>query len=186
MSIIAALGIADAVGLTDWVKSKLSNSDSNSAKIAAKVMDFAMSKTGESDPDKIQQRLSADPTLAAQLKQTLLDNEQEIDMAPYKDRQDARAMHNKHPEQADKIADKIADRVMTQNLPYIFILLIVNVLAVYFLKDQGAIIATISNVLGMTIKSLFDERICVTGFYFGSSMGSKNKDEKANDKGSRA
>ena len=182
MSIMAVLGIAETLGLTDWVKSKLSNSDSNSAKIAAKVMDFAMSKTGESDPDKIQQKLSTDPTLAAQLKQTLLDNELEIDMAPYKDRQDARVMHNKHPEQADKIAD----RVMSQNLPYIFILLIVNVLAVYFLKDQGAIIATISNVLGMTIKSLFDERICVTGFYFGSSMGSKNKDDKASEKGSRA
>ena len=41
MSIMAVLGIAETLGLTDWVKSKLSNSDSNSAKIAAKVIDFA-------------------------------------------------------------------------------------------------------------------------------------------------
>jgi len=172
MSIIAALGIAQAVGLTDWVKGKLERSDSSAAKVASKVLDFAASKTGESDPKKIEAALSSNPELAAQLKQTLMANEHELDMAPYLDRQDARAMHNKHPEQADKIADGI----MKYNLPYIFVLLVANVLAMFFLKDYSAILAIVSNLLGMTIKSLFDERNCVTGFYFGSSMGSKNKD----------
>ena len=175
MSIIAALGIAKAVGLTDWVTNKLSGSDNNAAQIAAQVIDYASEATGKKDLKGIEQQLSADPALAAKLKQTLLDNEQALDMAPYKDRQDARAMHNKHPEQADKIANGI----MKFNLPYIFILLVANVLAMFYLKDYSAILAIVSNLLGMTIKSLFDERNCVTGFYLGSSMGSKNKDDNS-------
>jgi hypothetical protein len=179
MSIIAALGIAKAVGLTDWVTNKLSGSDNNAAKIAAKVIHFASDATGQTDQATIEKQLSNNPELAAKLKQTLLSNEHELDMAPYKDRQDARAMHNQHPEQADKIAD----RIMKYNLPYIFILLIANVLAMFYLKDYSAILAIVSNLLGMTIKSLFDERNCVTGFYFGSSMGSKNKDANNQLKG---
>jgi len=174
MSVLAVLGIAKTLGLTDWISNKLSGSDSSAAKVASKVLDYATQVTGETEPKNIEKTLNANPTLAAQLKQTLLNNEHELGMAPYKDRQDARAMHNKHPEQADKIADGI----MKFNLPYIFILLIANVLAMFYLKDYSAILAIISNLLGMTIKSLFDERNCVTGFYFGSSMGSKNKDEK--------
>jgi hypothetical protein len=172
MSLIAALGIAKAIGLTDWLTNKLSSSDSNAAIVTANVLNYAVAKTGETDPVKISKKLSNDPKLAAQLKQTLLDNEQALAMAPYKDRQDARAMHNKHPQQADKIAD----RIMKYNLPYIFVLLVANVLAMFFLKEFSAILAIVSNLLGMTIKSLFDERNTVTGFYFGSSMGSKNKD----------
>jgi hypothetical protein len=172
MSVLAVLGIAKTLGITDWVSDKLSSSDNGAAKIAAKVLDFASQATGESDPVKINKALIADPTLAIQLKQTLLDNEHELDMAPYKDRQDARAMHNQHPEQADKIAD----RIMKYNLPYILFLLVANCLAMFYLRDYSAILAIVSNLIGMTLKSLFDERNCVTGFYFGSSMGSKNKD----------
>jgi len=180
MSIIAALGIAEAVGLTGWIKNKLSGSDSTAASVASKVLDFATAQTGESDPTLALTKLNADPELAFKLKETLLANEQELDMAPYLDRKDARAMHNKHPEQADKIADGI----MKFNLPYIFILLVANVVAMFYLKDYSAILAIVSNLLGMTIKSLFDERNCVTGFYFGSSMGSKNKDQQSPTKGS--
>jgi hypothetical protein len=180
MSFFAVLGIAKTLGLTDWISNKLSGSDNDAVKIAAKVIDFASQATGESDPVKINNALIADPTLATKLKQTLLDNEHELDMAPYKDRKDARAMHNQHPEQADKIAD----RIMKYNLPYILFLLVANCLAMFFLREYSAILAIISNLIGMTLKSLFDERNCVTGFYFGSSMGSKNKDMNNPLKGS--
>lgn len=180
MSVIAALGIAKAIGLTDWVTNKLKNSDNDAVQIAAKVIDFASDATGQKDIKAMEHQLNTNPALADKLKKTLLDNEHELDMAPYKDRQDARAMHNKHPEQADKIAD----RIMKYNLPYILFLLIANCLAMYFLKDYSAILAIVSNLIGMTLKSLFDERNCVTGFYFGSSMGSKNKDANNQLKGS--
>jgi hypothetical protein len=179
MSIVAALGIAKAIGLTDWVTDKLSGSDNDAAKIAAKVITYASTSTGKKDPSAIEKTLSEHPELAAKLKQTLLDNEHELDMAPFRDRQNARDMHNKHPQQADKIAHGI----MRFNLPYIFILLVANVIAMVYLKDFSAILALVSNLLGMTIKSLFDERNCVTGFYFGSSMGSKSKDANQQTKG---
>ena len=180
MSVLAVLGIAKTLGITDWLGEKLSGSDSGAAKVASKVLDFASQVTGETDPVKIEKVLSADPALAAQLKKTLMTNEHELDMAPYKDRQDARAMHNQHPEQADKIAD----RIMKYNLPYILFLLVANCFAMFFLRDYSAILAIVSNLIGMTLKSLFDERNCVTGFYFGSSMGSKNKDVNNPLKGS--
>jgi hypothetical protein len=180
MSVLAVLGIAKTLGITGWISNKLSGSDNDAAKVASKVLDFASQVTGESDPVKIEKALSNDPKLAAELKATLMANEHEINMAPYKDRKDARAMHNQHPEQADKIAD----RIMKYNLPYILFLLVANCLAMFFLREYSAILAIISNLIGMTLKSLFDERNCVTGFYFGSSMGSKNKDMNNPLKGS--
>jgi hypothetical protein len=180
MSVLAVLGIAKTLGITDWISNKLSGSDNDAAKVASKVLDFANQVTGESDPVKIEKALSNDPKLAAELKATLMANEHEINMAPYKDRQNARAMHNQHPEQADEIAN----RIMKYNLPYILFLLVANCLAMFFLREFSAILAIISNLIGMTLKSLFDERNCVTGFYFGSSMGSKNKDVNNQFKGS--
>ncbi len=172
MSVLAVLGIAQTLGITEWMSDKLSGSDSSAAKVASKVLDFASQVTGETDPKAMEKTLIAQPTLAAELKRTLVANEHEINMAPYQDRKDARAMHNQHPEQADKIAD----RIMKYNLPYILFLLVANCLAMFFLREYSAILAIVSNLIGMTLKSLFDERNCVTGFYFGSSMGSKNKD----------
>lgn len=177
VSILAAIGIADKLGLGDWVKEKLGKSDSTAAKVATKVVDIASQLTGETNPDLITKKLSSDPALAAKLKETLINNEHELNMAGYVDRQSARDMHKVNHQQADKIAQ----RIMSHNLPYIFVLLIINALVVYYLQEQGALIATISNVLGMTIKSLFDERHAVTGFYFGSSLGSKLKDNKVKE-----
>ncbi|WDE07277.1 hypothetical protein SG34_010505 [Thalassomonas viridans] len=172
-AILTAISIAKAVGLTNWLNGKLSGSDNDAAKIATKVIDFAVQQTGERTPNKMIKKLNADPDLTAKLRQTLQDNEHELDMAPYQDRADARAMHNQHPQQADKIAD----RIMTYNPIFIFLVLAAHVLAVIYLQDHSIILSTITSVLGMAIKSLFDERSCVTGFYFGSSMGSKAKDQ---------
>lgn len=180
MSVLAVLGIAQTLGITEWIGDKLSGSDSSAAKVASKVLDFASQITGESDPVKIQKALSTDPTLAAELKQTLVANEHEIDMAPYKDRANARQMYSVHNSQADKIAE----RVIKYNPLYILLCLIVQSLALYFLHENASLLSLITSVLTMAIKSFFDERKEVTGFYFGSSMGSKNKDINNQFKGS--
>lgn len=171
--ISAALGIAQAVGLDSWIINKLSSSDSGAANLAGKVIQLATEVTGEKDPEKCANSLMGDRDAMAEFKLLAEVNQQELLMAGYEDRKDARQMYNKHSNQADLIAD----RVMKYNLPYICIALLANVLAVYYMRDAGAVLAAISSVLGMAIKSLFDERMAVTGFYFGSSMGSKNKDK---------
>jgi hypothetical protein len=68
---------------------------------------------------------------------------------------------------------------MKWNLWSILALVLVNGIAIYFLSEEAAVLATVSNLLGIVIKSLLDERKEVTGFYFGSSVGSKMKDQKA-------
>jgi len=172
MSLLAAISIAKAVGLDDWLGEKLRGSDNKAAKVATQVIDFATQVTGANTPEQALTKLNADPTLAAQLKQSLINNAHELAMAPYQDRQNARAMHNKHPEQADKIAE----RIMKYNLWFIGGLIIAQCIAVYFLQDKPSLLTVISNLVGIALKTLFDERKEVCGFYFGSSMGSKSKD----------
>lgn len=86
----------------------------------------------------------------------------------------ARAMHKDN----NAMADKIADKITTYNVMYVMAMIIINCLVVKFLADDAALVAIASNVIGMTIKSLLDQIQSVTGFYFGSSIGSKAKDKK--------
>ena len=172
MSLLAAISIAKAVGLDDWLGEKIRGSDNKAAQIATKVIDFATTVTGESKPENALTKLQSDPKLALELKKTLVNNAHEMAMAPYRDRESARRMHSSHPEQTDKIAD----RIMKWNLWFIGTLIIVQCVAAYLLIDNAALLSVVSNLVGIALKTLFDERKEVCGFYFGSSMGSKTKD----------
>ncbi|GLX86356.1 hypothetical protein tloyanaT_26090 [Thalassotalea loyana] len=175
MSISAALALADLIGVDDWLLKKLKKSDSGAAKVASKVIEFASNVTGEpQSTDAMLEKLKQDNQLQMQLSATLVNNEHELKRLAFEDRKDARQMYQVHNQQADVIAE----RIMKWNLPYIFLLLIANALAAYFLKEHSALLLAVGNVIGMAIKSLFDERKEVTGFFFGSSMGSKQKDMK--------
>lgn len=77
-------------------------------------------------------------------------------------------------------ADKIANLVIKWNLPIIFTLVLINVLIVYYMKDNAPLIAIASQIIGIAIGNLFAERQAIVNFFFGSSMGSKEKDEKLN------
>ena len=83
----------------------------------------------------------------------------------------ARDMYKVNPEQASKVANNI----MKYNLVIVFLLVIINVLAVNHLKDDAAILAIVSNFIGIVMMALLQERQAVVNFFFGSSMGSKNK-----------
>lgn len=167
-----ALALAKATGIDDWFMDKITGN-----KTASKVLDIARSVTGIKNPEMNLKAISKDPALAEKIKLALIDNKHEIELAAFQDRADARAMYRIHPQQADKLAE----RIMKWNLPYIAFLLIINCLAVYYLKEHGALLAAISNVLGMAIKSLFDERKEVSGFYFGGSMQSSPDNGKQED-----
>lgn len=86
----------------------------------------------------------------------------------------AREMYSKHNEQADAIAD----RITKWNVAYILGLVAVNCLIVYFLEENAALVAAASNIIGLVIRDLLSQIQAVTGFYFGSSLGSKSKDSK--------
>ncbi|AUR82905.1 TMhelix containing protein [Vibrio phage 1.029.O._10N.261.55.A7] len=76
-------------------------------------------------------------------------------------------------------ADKIADRVMKYNIIYAVVIALAQIFALtYFTDLPDTVIVIIGNVCGWIIKGVLDERKDVTGFYFGSSLGSKQKDAK--------
>jgi hypothetical protein len=144
----------------------------------ADVVDIIQGNPTEQNKAKLQSLVdSLDPVEIQQIELGLQQIQLDREKAYLQDRQNARSSYTVHNIQADKIAD----RVMRFNLIFIFAVLLINVGAVYWLKDEGTILAIIGNVLGMVLKGLFDERQTVTAFYFGSSMGSKQKDQKGNN-----
>lgn len=74
------------------------------------------------------------------------------------------------------MADNIAKQIIDRNLPLIGILVVINVALVYFLQDRANLIAIASNIIGIAIGNLFSERQAIVNFFFGSSIGSKEKD----------
>jgi len=166
--ITLAAGILSATGLGDWLGDKLGGIIG--AKAADKVIDVAKAVTGLQSPEEITARLQQDAQLAAQLRNKLLDNEQEIIRLEFADRADARAMYKiEHG-----MADKLAHQVMLFNLPAVVLLLLANCLVVYFIKD-AAISLAVGNLIGGSISYLWQERQAIINFFFGSSQGSKDK-----------
>ena len=73
-------------------------------------------------------------------------------------------------------ADEIADLIIRWNLPIIF-LLVAGEVAVILLVTNTALLAVISSVFGSILTALINERLTVIQFFFGSSLGSKAKQE---------
>lgn len=84
--------------------------------------------------------------------------------------------HETYQNKSD-MADGIASQIINRNLPIIAILVIINVALVYFMKENPSLIAIASNIIGVAIGNLFNERQAIVNFFFGSSIGSKEKDK---------
>ena len=165
MSAVAlALGIAQLIG--PKIIGLITGNKKGEA-IAEKVIGIASDITHEPDAASAVDLLQRDKLLANQFRLKLADQEASLLEMAYKDRADARAMYQATNHET---ADKISQQVMTFNAWFVLGLVVINALAVYFLKDQAAVLATISNILGIVIKSLLDERKEVTGFYLGGSL----------------
>jgi len=78
------------------------------------------------------------------------------------------------------ITDRLARNIMYINLPLIVVLVIINIACIKWL--DSTLLAIVSNVIGMTMQKLFEERSVVTNFFFGSSKGSKDKENLFNTK----
>ncbi len=116
---------------------------------------------------------SASPSELLALKQADHSFELEMRNLDYGNIDSARSMHKENHEQADKIAD----RVMKWNLAYVILTLAIQCVSIYLLKDFGTQLTIVSTACGWVLKGLLDERRDVTGFYFGSALGSRLKDD---------
>ena len=86
------------------------------------------------------------------------------------DVQDARDMYKVKSDTADQIAKKI----MNQNIYIVSLLVVVEIGVIAFV--EGKIAAVIAGVVGTITGALINERTTVVNFFYGSSLGSKNKD----------
>ena len=85
--------------------------------------------------------------------------------------------HETYRIKSDK-QDRIAEQIISFNLPVIAVLVLVNIGLVYYMKENASLIAIASNIIGVAIGNLFNERQSIINFFFGSSMGSKEKQDK--------
>ena len=132
----------------------------------------------ENEPEAIERALRTDPDAFVKIKEL-----------EYKEQDSLRAQvlalaklesekYNKAHETyqtKNDMADKIALQVINRNLPIIAILVILNVGIVHLFKENATLIAIASNVIGISIGNLFAERQAIVNFFFGSSLGSKQK-----------
>ncbi|MDB9980491.1 hypothetical protein OAD61_00115 [bacterium] len=95
----------------------------------------------------------------------------------YADRAGAREMYKTENE----MADEIAKRVIIWNLWIVFLAIVIEILVVIYMEDK-TLIAIISSAIGGLVTALLQERQQVINFFFGSSIGSKNKDKQLNKK----
>ena len=91
----------------------------------------------------------------------------------YKDRAGAREMYKEE----NQMADEIAKRVIIWNLWIVFLAIVIEILVVIYMEDK-TLIAIISSAIGGLVTALLQERQQVINFFFGSSIGSKNKDKE--------
>ncbi len=90
-----------------------------------------------------------------------------------KDLKDARSMYKSGK---NKMADSIADRVIKLNLWVVLIAILIEIISVIYITDK-VLIAIISGAIGSVTTALIQERQQVINFFFGSSIGSKEKNK---------
>lgn len=165
MNVLAlAQFVPDLIGLFNPKRGKKAKS---AIEAVGKVAEAITGKKG----DEAVNAISSDPKLAFDFKLAVMADSHVEEQLEVEDRKSARDAYKVHHEQADKVAQS----VMSWNLWIILLLVLINVGAVWFLKDEGEIIAIVSGSIGIVIGQLLNERQSITSFFFGSSLGSKMK-----------
>lgn len=152
-----------------------SGDDSGKDKMLKAAGSVAKKLTGlDSEKDAVD-AISGSPELQLEFKKALMEDSHVAEKMRYADRAGARDMY-KHSHQQQ---DKIATSVMSHNLWMVLALVGANVaIMVWVPNDYAAAMQGVGTLIGMVINALLKERQDVVGFFFGSSMGSKLKDNK--------
>lgn len=141
-----------------------------SAAVAEKVVGIAGAVTGATDPAEILGRLRENAQLAQQFRLAVLNADTELEKAFLADRQDARA----RDVEVRKLNSGNNRRADVMILGAVAGLLACLVVLVFFRKDIPGevvgIVSTIAGIFGACLRDAFQ-------FEFGSSRGSKEKDE---------
>ena len=133
----------------------------------------------QDNPEAVLAELKTNPEAVLKLQQIQIDHKQKLEEFRLREieieQERFKTSHNTYSKNSS-MADKIAVQVIKWNLPVIALLVVINVVVVHYFKDDASLIAIVSNIIGLTIGKLFTERQAVINFFFGSSIGSKEKD----------
>jgi len=140
--------------------------------LVGKALSIAKAVTGLGNDEDAVAAIQANPELRHDYEMALLADKHIPDRLNLENTQGAREAYKVHHEQADKIANS----VMRFNLWVVLGLVVTNIAVVHFIID-GPLVAIASNLIGIVVGHLIAERQNVINFFFGSSMGSKNKDK---------
>lgn len=132
----------------------------------------------ENDPEAISQAIKDDPNAFLKLKEleqkeSASLRQQVLELAKLENEKYNKA-HETY-QTKNEMADTIAKQIIQRNLPIIALLVIINIAVVFYLKEHSSLIAIASNIIGVAIANLFNERQAIVNFFFGSSIGSKQK-----------
>ena len=153
------------------------NSDTAGA-VAGQVIDIAKTVTGKGEPDQAQAALQADPALALQFKAAVLASDTELEKAYLADRQNAR-------ERDVKLAQAGHTNARANWMVVMDVIGLVACLAVLALFRQEipsevvGLLTTISTLFGLCLRDAHQ-------FEFGSSRGSREKDQSLGDLAARS
>ncbi|MBS0272275.1 MAG: hypothetical protein JSR85_06475 [Proteobacteria bacterium] len=139
-------------------------------KTAQKMVEIAQTITGEKEPMRILQSLKADPKLVIDFQQTILKMVHELDLAEYKDRENAR-LRDIALAQAGRSNLRADIMVISAALGLVCCLLTITLYRMSLPGEAVGIISTIAGIFGSCLKDAY-------AFEFGSSRGSKMKDTK--------
>jgi hypothetical protein len=164
----AAVAIAKATGLTEWIGRKLGGPPGE--RVSELIVSVAGEVVGGASTTEIVTRLVGNPEAEKALRAQLIDRETVLLKLNAADLADARSLYRAKSTEANRVSRSI----MTWNLPAIVGLIGANCGAVYLI-DNPAVAVAVGNVIGASISFLWQERQQVVGFFFGSSIGSKDK-----------
>ncbi|MBM3467883.1 MAG: hypothetical protein FJX71_00435 [Alphaproteobacteria bacterium] len=162
--IAAALGLAGfAPIIARWLGGE------HAQDVAAKVVDIAQKITGTLDPVEAIQRLQENSGMVSEFQKAIIQVEAEIELAVMKDRQDARlrdiAIIN-----AGRSNVRADVMVIAAAVGLVLCLLSLSFYSESLPGEAIGIISTIAGIFGACLKDAYT-------FEFGSSRGSKEKDQ---------
>lgn len=185
--ISAALGIAKLIpDVIDLFSGKDEKSKADVARdivnLGSKAVQVATGNVVR-DPELIEQELRQNRAARNELTKLYAEHRHELEMKYLEDVADARDMYK---QTENKTTNTLATKVMTWNIVYVLIAVLVQVGCMFYFSKFPQLLALIGNLVGIVVGNLLQERSQVLSFYFGSSMGSKMKDsiKQAFDKAS--
>jgi hypothetical protein len=139
-------------------------------KVAKHAVEVAQSLTGAKNPQDVLESLKKDPKLLLEFQHSLLRLDHELELASYKDREDARA-RDIAIAQAGRNNLRADIMVIAAAFGLIACLLTMTLFRTSLPGEAVGIISTIAGIFGSCLKDAY-------AFEFGSSRGSKVKDGK--------